>query len=113
MTPVRGDGGTQALAAVVAATRDHRMTFPIQARVSLTSPHQPEPEVFEVRAETTLAEGDDVVVRGWYHGTHRESGRSFRARFVHWWTVRDGLVTAFEQLCDTALVVAALPGSNR
>ncbi|GAA1437245.1 hypothetical protein GCM10009616_38650 [Microlunatus lacustris] len=43
---------------------------------------------------------------------HRESGRSFRARFVHWWTVRDGRVTVVEQLCDTALVVAALPGTD-
>ncbi|KFC52975.1 hypothetical protein GY12_14090 [Micrococcus luteus] len=50
MTPVRGDAGAEAVAAVVAATRDHRMTFPIKARVSLTSPHQPEPEVYEVRA---------------------------------------------------------------
>jgi len=70
-------------------------------------------DVFEVRSETVLADGDDVVVRGWYHGTHRESGRSFRARFVHWWTVQDGRVTAFEQLCDTALVAAALPGTDR
>lgn len=68
-------------------------------------------EVFEVRSETVLAEADDVVVRGWYHGTHRETGRSFRA--VHWWTVRDGRVTTFEQLCDTALVLAALPATNR
>lgn len=50
MTPRRGDAGAEAVAAVVAATRDHRMTFPIQARVSLTSPHLPEPEVYEVRA---------------------------------------------------------------
>ena len=66
-------------------------------------------EAFEVRRETTVADGDDVVVRGWYHGTHRESGRSFRARFAHWWTVQDERVTAFEQICDTVPVSAALP----
>ena len=70
-------------------------------------------EVFEVRPETTLSDGDDVVVRGWYSGTHRSGGGSFRARFVHWWTVRDGRVAAFEQLCDTALVAAALPPGDR
>lgn len=41
---------SQALAAVIAATRDHRMTFPIEARVSRVSPHLPGPEVYEVRA---------------------------------------------------------------
>lgn len=50
MTPGPGDVGAQALAAVVAATRDHRLTSPIEARVRCVSPHQREPEVYEVRA---------------------------------------------------------------
>ena len=66
-------------------------------------------ERFEVQPDAVLAEGDDVGARGWYTGTHRETGRSFRARFVHWWTLRDGRVAEFEQICDTLLMAAALP----
>lgn len=40
----------QALTTVISSTRDHRMTFPIEARVRLTSPHLPSPEVYKVRA---------------------------------------------------------------
>lgn len=44
-----GESGL-ALAAVVAATRDHRMTFPIEARVRRVSPNLSVPELYEVRA---------------------------------------------------------------
>ena len=67
-------------------------------------------EVWEVRPETMVGDGDRVAVLGWYHGTHRESGRSMKTRFVHWWTVRDELITSFELVCDTAVLDAALPG---
>lgn len=44
-----GESGL-ALAAVIAATRDHRMTFPIDARVRRVSPNLSVPELYEVRA---------------------------------------------------------------
>ena len=44
-----GESGL-ALAAVIAATRDHRMTFPIEARVRRVSPNLSVPELYEVRA---------------------------------------------------------------
>jgi ketosteroid isomerase-like protein len=38
-----------------------------------------------------------------YVGTHKASGRSQEnVRVVHLWTVRDGKIIAFEQICDTA-----------
>lgn len=43
-----GESGL-ALAAVVAATRDHRMTFPIEARVRRVTPNLSVPELYEVR----------------------------------------------------------------
>lgn len=46
-----GESGL-ALAAVIAATRDHRMTFPIEARVRRVSPNLSVPELYEVRART-------------------------------------------------------------
>ena len=66
-------------------------------------------EGFQVRPETMVGDGERVVVLGWYHGTHRESGRAFRTRFVHWWTLRDEVITSFELVCDTAVMNAALP----
>lgn len=37
-----------------------------------------------------------------YVGTYRATGKSQNVRVVHLWTVRDGKIVAFEQVCDTA-----------
>lgn len=36
-----------------------------------------------------------------YVGTFKANGKSQNVRVVHLWTVRDGKVVAFEQVCDT------------
>lgn len=36
-----------------------------------------------------------------YIGTFKANGKSQNVRVVHLWTVRDGKVVAFEQVCDT------------
>lgn len=46
---------------------------------------------------------------GSYSGTYSATGRSFEARVVHVWRVRDGRAIAFEQIVDSAQVRAALP----
>ena len=46
--------------------------------------------------------GESIVTVGYYTGTYKPTGRSVRAQFVHVWTVRDGIVTAFQQYADTA-----------
>ena len=51
--------------------------------------------------------GDTVVARGWYSGTCKATGKAFRARFAHVWTLRDGKAVLFEQFVDTAQVQAA------
>ncbi len=54
--------------------------------------------------DTVISDGDQVVARGWYTGTYNQTGRELRARFVHWFTVHDDLITEFEQIVDSALV---------
>lgn len=46
--------------------------------------------------------GDTVVVQGRYTGTFKETGRSMDAQMCHIFTLRDGKVTSFQQLVDTA-----------
>jgi ketosteroid isomerase-like protein len=54
----------------------------------------------DVRA--VLDAGEKVVTIGYYSGTYIPTGKSVLAQFVHVWTVRDGIVTAFDQYTDTA-----------
>jgi ketosteroid isomerase-like protein len=55
-----------------------------------------------------ISDGDQVAALGWYSGTYKQTGRSFRARFAHWYTVTDGKIARFEQVADTSKVNEAL-----
>lgn len=59
----------------------------------------------------TLAEllhaGDTVIGLGEYRGTHRRSGKSFTARVAHVWKFDGDDLASFEQIVDSAPVVAA------
>ncbi len=48
--------------------------------------------------------GTHVVVLGAYEGTHRVSGKSFRADTAHVFDIDEGQVQRFRQFTDTALV---------
>lgn len=63
---------------------------------------------FQVAPEAFHGAGDTVIVLGWYSGTYKATGKSFRARFAHVWTLRDGKVARFQQYADTAKVQEAL-----
>jgi ketosteroid isomerase-like protein len=65
---------------------------------------------FRAPPDELLDAGDKVVALGWYSGTYKRTGKSFRARFAHVWTVRDGKVVHFQQYADTAKVGEALSG---
>ncbi|WP_410566684.1 nuclear transport factor 2 family protein [Amycolatopsis sp. cmx-4-61] len=54
-----------------------------------------------------LDAGDTVIGVGTYTGTHRRTGGSFTARVAHLWRFGGGEVTSFEQIVDSAPVVAA------
>lgn len=55
-----------------------------------------------------IAEGDSVIVLGHYSGRYLATDKSFRAPFVHVWTVRDGKLARFVQHTDTVVVQRAL-----
>ena len=63
---------------------------------------------FRVEPDTFLAEGDQVATLGWLSGTYKATGVTFRARFVHWWTMADGRVSRFESVLDTVKIAEAV-----
>lgn len=53
--------------------------------------------------------GSSVIVVGTYRGTHRVSGKSFRAATVHLFDLQDGKAARFRQFTDTKVICDALP----
>jgi ketosteroid isomerase-like protein len=47
---------------------------------------------------------DKVVMVGYYTGTNKATGNTFRANATHVWTVRDGKLARFFQAVDTATI---------
>lgn len=41
---------------------------------------------YKAEPDLVISDGDQVAARTWYSGTGKRTGRSFRARFVHWYT---------------------------
>jgi uncharacterized protein len=63
---------------------------------------------FDVTPEQILADGDRVVVLLTYTGTSKATGNELRMPAAHVWKVRDGKVTHFLQLADSAIMNAAM-----
>jgi len=63
---------------------------------------------FTAAVDEVLDAGSTVVGIGTYSGTNKVTGKSFAARFTHIWRLEDGKVVRFEQVVDSALVVAAM-----
>ena len=59
-------------------------------------------------ADCALRPDGRVAVTGTYVGTARATGRAFEAAFIHTLTVREGQITALEQLTDSAAWAGAL-----
>jgi ketosteroid isomerase-like protein len=57
-------------------------------------------EIFEL--------GDRVVGLGFYSARAKATGRTFKARFTHVWTVREGVIVRLQQCADTAQLAKAL-----
>jgi len=64
-------------------------------------------EPFALAVDEVLDAGSSVVGVGTYSGTCRATGKSFSARVVHLFRVRDGKIASFEQFTDTAAIAAA------
>lgn len=55
-----------------------------------------------------LDAGDQVVGVGQYSGTHKQTGKFFKARVVHVWDIGGDKVRGFEQFTDTLRVADAM-----
>jgi uncharacterized protein len=62
--------------------------------------HTEPAEIFEA--------GDRVIGLGFYSGRAKASGRPFKARFAHVWTIRDGVIVRLQQCADTVQLAKAL-----
>lgn len=56
---------------------------------------------FHNHAEQFIAEGNSVVALGFYEGTHKQTQKTFRARFAHHWKLDEGKVVKFVQYIDS------------
>ena len=65
-------------------------------------------EDFAVKPEDFYEAGDTVIATGYYSGTFKKTGKSFRARYAHVWKVEDNRLNVMEQFVDTLLVDRAL-----
>jgi ketosteroid isomerase-like protein len=63
---------------------------------------------YKAEPDLVISDGDQVAALGWYSGTYKQTGRSFRARFAHWYTVTGGKIARFEQVVDSSKVNEAL-----
>jgi ketosteroid isomerase-like protein len=62
---------------------------------------------FDLAVDEILDAGSAVLGVGTYSGTAKDTGKSFTARVVHLFRVRDGKIVSFEQFTDTAAIAAA------
>jgi len=51
--------------------------------------------------------GDRVIGLGFYSARSKVTGRTFKARFTHVWTMRDGAIIRLQQCADTVQLAKA------
>src|SRR5215470_3824585 len=52
--------------------------------------------------------GDHVIAIGAYSAKAKATGKIFKARFAHVWTMRNGVIARLQQVADTAQLARAL-----
>jgi ketosteroid isomerase-like protein len=52
--------------------------------------------------------GDYVIAIGTYSARAKATGKTFKARFAHVWTLRDGAIVRLQQCADTVQIARAL-----
>jgi ketosteroid isomerase-like protein len=54
-----------------------------------------------------LEPGDRVIGLGFYSARAKATGGTFKARFAHVWTIRDGVIVRLQQCADTVQLAKA------
>jgi ketosteroid isomerase-like protein len=65
-------------------------------------------EDWQTEPAELLEAGERVIAVGFYSARAKGTGRSFKARFVHVWTMRDGVIVRLQQCADTMQLAKAL-----
>ena len=61
---------------------------------------------FNIAVTEIFGAADKVVMVGYYQGTNKATGNSFKANATHVWTVKNGKMTHFFQAVDTAAIIS-------
>ena len=59
---------------------------------------------FHIEVEEIFGSGNKVTMAGYYRGTNKATGNTFKANAIHVWTVEGGEMTQFFQAVDTATI---------
>ena len=57
--------------------------------------------------------GDHVIAIGEYSARAKGAGKTFKARFAHVWTIRNGVIARLQQVADTVQLARALESDAR
>lgn len=63
---------------------------------------------FQVAPAQFLDAGNTIIVTGRYRATYKASRAPLDAQFAHFWCLRNGKVTSFQQYTDTAQAAHAV-----
>lgn len=61
---------------------------------------------FNIEVKEIFGADDKVVMAGYYRGTNKATGNSFRANATHVWTAKNGKMTHFYQAVDTVSIIS-------
>ena len=61
---------------------------------------------FNIEVNEIFGADDKVVMVGYYRGTNKATGNSFKANATHVWTAKDGKMTHFFQAVDTVSIIS-------
>lgn len=65
-------------------------------------------EGFAVEIGNVIEDGDTVVMQGRYRARAKASGAEINPQIIHWWTVKEGKISAYQQHVDTFALAKAL-----
>jgi hypothetical protein len=64
-------------------------------------------EPLQFEPQEYIAQGDRVVALGHYRWHAKGTGRDWESDWAHFYTIRNGQITRFQEYTDTAMAIAA------
>jgi len=61
---------------------------------------------FNIEVNEIFGADNKVVMGGYYQGTNKATGNSFKANATHVWTAKNGKMTHFFQAVDTVAIIS-------